>query len=230
MTRLNIACTAFASFGNAHLFTTPEDTIRQYYNRITRANAKQHAIRNVCGQVSKAYSFTPQCNVDKIIRQIRRKHKLNLSCARSIYFKCRGVAVEPKCRQLFSAFKKHKISRIHEKCTKTFDVFDIQGEIDGVCDGHVVELKARMGRFSYEPPFHDIVQLACYCVCLQLPGILAEYDKNFKLRSTELTLARAEEILENLLSTVRKNVFLLYKCLEFETSDLTLIWSHMEPF
>jgi len=230
MTRLNIACTAFASLAEAHLFSSSEKTIREYYNRITRTKSKQHAIRDVCGEVSKSYTFKSDRDAKKIIRQIQRDHKVKLACARSVYFKCRGIAVEPKCRRLYAEKTDQNFSRVHERCKKIFDVFTLQGEIDGVCNGRVIELKARAGKFYFEPPYHDIIQLACYCVCLGLPGTLAEFDRDFRLRATKLSLCKAEEIIETLLPSVRRNVYLLYKCLELGTSDLALIGAHMETF
>lgn len=235
MTKLKLACTSFSSFANAHLFTTPMETINCYYNRITRKSNNQRALKSVCDEVRKTISFSRFLegknpgNIKRVVRKISTKHNIKIQNARSIFYKCRGVAIEPKCRALYAKTINKCFSRVHEKCIKDFGEFQLQGEIDGVCAGRVTELKARVGGFCYEPPYHDIIQLACYCICMRLPGTLVEFSKNFTIRATNISLNQAEEIIEKLLPTVRHNVYLLYKCLELGTTDLSLIGTIMKP-
>ena len=113
--------------------------------------------------------------------------------------------------------KKHKFENSHEFITKEFDTFTLYGQTDGLYKKkYVLEFKTRM-RYYYIPP-HDIIQLGCYMIIKQMPGVLVQ-DLLGTLKETYWTLKEMEIYMKPFLEKLKDVVHEIGEIFKGNISD-----------
>ena len=134
------------------------------------------------------------------VQKIRNKHFYVDARKASIVKQClRGEDVHIPMRyknQVAGILRerRHNFESAHEFITKKFDNFVLYGQTDGLYKKkYVLEFKTRM-RYFYIPP-HDIIQLGCYMIIKQMPGVLVQ-DLHGNIKETYWTLEKMESYMK----------------------------------
>ena len=88
--------------------------------------------------------------------------------------------------------KRQNFENSHEFITKEFENFVMYGQTDGLYKKKwVLEYKTRMRYWIVPPPPHDVIQLGCYMIIKQMPGVLVQ-DLHGDLKESYWTLKDME--------------------------------------